>query len=733
MQKQDPMSDPSSLIDAVHLFRQGDRLGAIRICEKIVHLQSDDVEANHLLGLLYNEQGDIEKALPHLKKVCLLTPNNAVAHVSLGSIQHQRDQLEEAAKHFRTAIRLDGHSSDAHYGLGQVLEAQGLQEEAIRQYEQTLLMSPNHAYAHHSLSLHLIHRSQFAQALPHAQQAMLLEPEKAAFLMVYASTLLSLGDSQRAQAIYQQVLSLEPNFVPAHNAIGGILQEDGNYKEALTYYARSGEIDPSQSEAFAQTGFCLLKLNQYSAALKAFFQSLENDPLQPKIHAQLSNLYCEPERYRRARRDLEDTIQRHPKLYAAYFNLGNLLQSGVPPEKEKAMDMFKKCLQLYDSFPSAHNNLANLQMAMNQKQEALLSYRKAVHYKPDFAEAYFQIAMHSTYSSRTEEVKQMERLYRSPALPEEKKLYLAFGLGKIYQQLGLIEESFQYYQVANRLKRKQFSYSVEDDRLYFQQIKEVFQKSFFSSFNALPPQGNSPIFIVGMMRSGTTLTEQIISSHPDVFGAGECTTLKTTIKAFGLERRYPPFPETILHCSTEERIVLAQKYQAVQQSYAPESPYISNKLPHNFLFIGLIHTLFPHAKIIHCNRKAIDNCWSNYRMNFTNPHPYAYDLRELGMYHRLYQDLMQHWRHTIPDAFYDLSYERLVHDPKGEIRKLLAYCELSWDDRCLRFYDQKRFVETPSLFQVRTPIYRSSIDAWLPYKKNLKPLIETLGSELPSP
>ncbi|MEJ2452406.1 MAG: sulfotransferase [Gammaproteobacteria bacterium] len=302
---------------------------------------------------------------------------------------------------------------------------------------------------------------------------------------------------------------------------------------------------------------------------------------------------------------------------------------------------------------------------------------------------------------------------------------LAFALGKVYADLKLDAQSFEYYRQGNALKRATLDYSIGQDRELFAAIKQTVTSEFLQRHAGTGCDDATPIFIIGMPRSGTTLTEQILASHSQVHGAGELNELKFLIER-ACESHTQEFPQGLLGLNKTELSAIASTYLERLHAYAPGAPRITDKMPHNFLYLGLIHLLFPKAKIIHCLRNPMDNALSIYRALFARSHAYAYDLEELGQYYHLYQDLMAHWRELMPGGFYELRYEDLVSDQETQTRRLLDYCELPWEDACLEFYQTSRVVRTASLAQVRQPMHRNSVEAWRRFERQLQPFVQAL-------
>jgi hypothetical protein len=324
----------------------------------------------------------------------------------------------------------------------------------------------------------------------------------------------------------------------------------------------------------------------------------------------------------------------------------------------------------------------------------------------------------------------MELIASDPTrLLAQDRIYLHFALAKAYQDVGEFERCFGHLLEGNTLKRQETAYDEADVRGRLARIAKVFTSALLKEKQGLGDLSSVPIFIVGMPRSGTSLIEQILASHPKVFGAGELMNL-----AKGVARlcRPTPYPDVIFAMGQMELQELGANYVAEIRQLAPNAERITDKMPANFRLAGLIHLALPNARVIHVRRDPVDTCYSCFSKLFEGNQPYCYDLGELGRYYRAYEALMKHWRNVLPTGFLlEVTYEEVIADPGSEARRIIAHCGLEWDDRCLAFYDIPRPVRTASALQVRQPIYRSSIGRWRFYEHLLGPLIDALSADEP--
>jgi hypothetical protein len=310
--------------------------------------------------------------------------------------------------------------------------------------------------------------------------------------------------------------------------------------------------------------------------------------------------------------------------------------------------------------------------------------------------------------------------------------YLHFALGKCYDDINEHSTAFKHYQQGCQLKRGRINYNADDQTRFFDNLINIFDKSMFKSLRQFANTSDFPIFVLGMPRSGTTLTEQIIASHPNVFGAGE---LHHFIEYSNISVNTPSgsvfYPDNLKLLSDEQLSKIGTQYVERLRKYSADAEHVTDKMPGNFANLGLIHALLPNAKIIHIERNAFDNCLSCYTRLFQHGQNFTYDLTELGRYYADYRRLMQHWRKVLPkDAFLDVSYEELVADTETQARRIIDYCGLEWDANCLEFHKMERQVRTASVTQVRQPIYKTSLERWRFFEKELAPLAIALGDKM---
>ncbi len=384
---------------------------------------------------------------------------------------------------------------------------------------------------------------------------------------------------------------------------------------------------------------------------------------------------------------------------------------------------YQRLLQFYPNNAIGLNGLAMYYTIVGEADEAIKYYKRAVKASPEDAQLLYNLGMMYQYGLTSHYVAQLHKLHQSNAITEQLRVFACFALARVYGNHGDHKREFRYYDEANRLQFALLSYKEESELAMFDAMEKVFDVACIARLADAGSSDRTPIFVLGMPRSGTSLVEQILASHSLLYGVGEAETLQyIAVKAIpqllGL-----PFPQAVVNMGKEQCRGLAEiALQHLRRLCATGSPHIVDKTPYNVFLIGLLHLLFPEAPVIHCVRNPMDTCWSMFRQHFVGHNPYCYDQVALGRYYRRYRRLMDHWQQVLPGRVYDLRYEELVEQPETTMRALLAHCRLPWEDNCLSFYRTKRAVITASMQQVRLPIYKTSIGSWLPVAEELAPL-----------
>jgi tetratricopeptide (TPR) repeat protein len=440
----------------------------------------------------------------------------------------------------------------------------------------------------------------------------------------------------------------------------------------------------------------------------------------------LGNALWGERRLDEAAAQLERAIALKPDYVEAHFSLAQVLRErGM---SNAAIAHYQKAIALAPDAVELHSNLGRLLAELGRIAEARVAYEKAVALLPRSGAVYLNLVQCDKVWPDDPFLAEMEKLERDQgALGEQDRIDLDFALGKAYADIGEHERSFRHLLRANARKRKTLVYDEAAMISDLERIRLVFDEKLIRTGRRRGNPSFLPVFIVGMPRSGTSLIEQMLASHPKVFGAGELTTFYNGV----CELAEPggaslPFPELLLGLPKHRLRALGDRYLAAVKALAPAAARITDKMPGNFRYAGLIHLALPNARIIHARRDPIDTCLSCFSIQFTaGGSEYSYDLGELGRCYRAYEELMAHWRNVLPSGvMIDVQYEDVVQKPEREVRRMVAHCGLDWDERCLDFQATERPVRTASAAQVRQPLYRSSIGRWRPDEEVLRPLLD---------
>ena len=536
-----------------------------------------------------------------------------------------------------------------------------------------------------------------AHAITLIGQAITLNPRAAHFHSHLGDLLNEQGRLDEAAACYRQAISLNSDLEETHFNLGNLLRNEARLDEAAACYRRALSVKSDYPEAHLNLGITLGKQGQLDAAIACFRRAIELEP----------------------------------KAADPYNNLGIVLHH--KGQLGAAITCFRRAIELDPNSASAHNNLGNALQELGALDAAYVAFEKAVAIAPRRGAFHRMLVTTGRVVPDSPQLRRLEALAMDMhSLPETERMEVHFALGMAYANFGQAEKSSPHLVEGNRLKRSRVRYDEAQSLAMFARIKEVFTAEMLNNRQERGPNSRVPIFVVGMPRSGTSLVEQILASDPSVHGAGELMALPRQVRRLlEHEPSAGAFPESAIALDHQRIILLGAEYLTGVQALAPSATHIVDKLPDNFRRIGLIHLALPGARIIHVHRDPIDTCLSCFAQLFTGDLPYTYNLAELGRYYRAYCDLMEHWRRVLPaSAVLDVRYEDVVADLEGQARRLLAYCEIPWNDACLAFHRNRRVVRTASVTQVRRPLYASSVSRWHAFSDLAQPLLEALRGEL---
>ena len=575
----------------------------------------------------------------------------------------------------------------------------------------------------------LVRAGRVEEALGELEAAVDANPAAFDVRMVHGELLLQLGQARPALAAFEAAGKIDANRAEAHYCIAGAQDELGRAQRAIAAYRRAIEINPDFLEAWFDLGGALADAGDLSEAIDCYRQATRLGPKMAEAHHGLGAALLKAGEGGPAIDHLERALALRPDFPEALFELGNALRG--ERRIEPAAARFGDAIALRPSYAEAYLNRAGCLQMLGEFDEARRLLESAIARKPDLCEAHHELvrARRITEADRPI-IARIETLLADKELGEKDRCNLHFALGKAYDDLGERERAFENFASANRLKRATLDYDPAKLEDQFGEICRTFDAAFFAARRGYGDPCERPVFLVGMPRSGTTLVEQILASHGQIFGAGELPIIGRLAarlhRELGVEQPYPACADTLDEAAS---LALAQPYLEHLRALDGEAARVTDKMPSNFIHLGLIALLFPNSRIIHCRRIPADTCLSCYFQNFSLPLRFAYDLRDLGHYHRQYERLMAHWKAVLPLPIHDIEYEALIADPQKASREIIAFCGLEWDEACLRPHEHKRTVDTASVWQVRQPIYNSSVEKWRAYEKHLGPLLDALAGK----
>ena len=538
----------------------------------------------------------------------------------------------------------------------------------------------------------------------------------------YVIQLYSSGQMDKALLSIKELIQDFPNIPLLHNISGACNSALGEIDSAIISFNKAIELKPDYDEAYFNLGVAFHQTGQLGEAINSYERAISIKHAYPTAHNNLGLIALSQGQLDNALKSFEWAVAYSPEYAEAHNSLGAALQE--LKQFEKAKVSFKKAVALNPQYAQGLHNLAILSEIINLPDEASEYYEKALAVEPNYAEAYRNQSRTKKYKKNDPQIAQMQSIYSNDNLSISDKVHINFALAKVNEDLGNQKDFFKHLDEGSRLRKKQLNYNINETEEFHSSLIRLFSEDQPKIKQlSLDPLDIRPIFIVGMPRSGTSLVEQIISSHHSVHGAGELNNFKNVVTP-ALKNYIGNLTNTI---NEDDLLSIRKNYIKSLMDLNVSEKIITDKMPVNFRMIGLILTAIPEAKIIHLTRNPKATCWSNYKHYFANENGFTFDQEDLARFFILYQELMGFWHKSFPNKIHDISYERLTTHQEDETQKLLKYCELDWDNNCLNFHKNTRAVHTASASQVRQKMYQGSSDAWKKYEKFLQPLIMGLN------
>ena len=608
----------------------------------------------------------------------------------LGTIQMRKNELEEAEMLFKAVVKRAPDYPTVQENLGTVLLNLGKSEEALIPLQAAIELKPDSSGAFFKLggALKNLGRDEAGDAaLKHAGS---LSPDQAS--LEKATMLFVEGKFREAEVLAKELVNSNPRDVNAGLLLARIAIHAGAHDDAVKLLRKIVTLAPRFIIAWHDLGATLNEQGKEEEAIVVLGDALTHDSKNATTHY----------------------------LYAAA-----LAKAG---RTEDAADSYRSAIEIDPELAGAHVGLGHVLKTLGDQEGGIASYRAGIVLRPNLGEIYFSLSNLKTFRFSDEEVDDMAQRIAQPELDSESKTHFAFSLGKAFEDNKDYDRAFEYYNQGNLEHRNSVIYDPVQTEVAHQKMKETYSEEFFKRIKEAAPgsQDPAPIFIVGLPRSGSTLLEQILASHSLVDGTSELPDLGIVSQMIADKHKGRSFPGGVLEMSDTELTSLGQEYLSRVERHRRGAPYFTDKMPNNFAHVGLLQAILPNAKIIDARRHPLDSCVGCFKQHFARGQTFTYDLFELGEFYIEYDSLMKHWDEVLPNKVLRVQYEDVVQDLDTQVRRILDYCGLPFEEGCVNFHETKRSVRTASSEQVRQPIYNQSVNTWMRFESHIDDLKETL-------
>jgi tetratricopeptide (TPR) repeat protein len=676
-----------------------------------------------------HKAGKLREAEQKYREILERSPEHPDVLNMLGVVAGQRSQPDLAVDWFQRAIRADNENPVFHYNLAMARQTMDDLDAAAADYGRALAINPDYADALKGLGSVLMRQNKLAEAEECCRKVIGLTPDDPRAHNNLSAVLRGRGANDEATACAREALRRKPDYAEAHNNLGTILLVDKAYAAAADAFREAIHYAPKFPDARVNLATALLGLGRHTEATASLREAIAMVPSHAIAHNNLANAYRELDYREEARQEFEAALALNPGLTSARFGLaGMLLDMG---DFDGALAQFDEMLRRQPESRLALSGKAAA-FALKGDNDACYAVLRPLidggESTPEVAAIFGRIA--GQLGRRDDAIALIESLltrHDGAEMVDRQRSLLEFALGDLYDGKNDFDEAFTHFAAANALRPSGFdpvAFAAKTNR-----IIDLYGKGQVDRMSRATNRSDLPVFIVGMPRSGTSLVEQILASHPMVFGAGEPDKIVRYVRSFGGSGvESPEYVADFADIDAARLDSMAHEHLAYLGDLGGDAVRVTDKLPYNFQHLGFIAQLFPNSRIVHCVRDPLDTCLSCYFQDFSRTNFHTYDLRHLGAYYRQYARLMRHWHGVLDLPILDLSYEDLVADLEGASRKLVDFIGLDWDPRCLRFYEAERTVSTASSGQVRQPIYTRSVGRWRRYERHLGPLREALAS-----
>jgi len=644
--------------------------------------------------------GQIDKAVDLCRSAVVRNPEDVNMVALLGAILLKNKSIPEAEKYLRRAIKLAPTFAKPHEDLGQLLLNKGEAGEAARILKAATRLDP--------------------------------DLDNAFFNLGKALAMLSMG--KQADEAFERSFELNP--VRKKLALAAEHQNAGRLAEAEQLFKEVLRSSPANVDALRFLGTIALHKQQIYEAERLFRRAIANAPDFVMAQLDLGRALKEQNRLEEAIEQFKKVIKLEPGNVPAHHLMASALS--LTARTYESIEVYQRVLELQPKHAGAMLGLGHVLKTVGRQEDAIEAYRNCIRHLPQNGETWWSIANLKTYRLTDEDIQQMESMVSNsdddgPEITEESTVNILFSLAKAFEDRGNYQKAWDYYEEGNSRRRVLEIYDPVRTETMNDEMVKVFNREFLSANTGLGNPSAEPIFVVGLPRSGSTLIEQILASHSQVEGtselpyAGLVATSLNRNRADGVN-----YPHAVHELGEDHFKRLGSEYLEFAQIHRTEGkPFFIDKMPNNFPTVGFLHLILPNAKIIDARRYPLDSCLSCYRQLFARGQSFTYDLTDIGEYFLQYERMMDHWHEVLPDRCLTVQYEEVVTDFENQVRRLLEYCELPYEEACINFHETERPVRTASSEQVRQPVYSKSVNFWRNHEANLGELIEVLKPALP--
>jgi tetratricopeptide (TPR) repeat protein len=617
-------------------------------------------------------------------------PRDANLLCLLGASMLKQDRAKEAEHTLSRAVRMYPGFARAHETLADALVMQGKLNEGLDALDRAAELEPGNASVRFKRGKVLDGLGRDDEASKQFEESFKLTPQREE--LVRGLRLQRMGNVKEAERIYREVLLRDPQNVDALRLLAGVAMRAKQWGDAEVLLEKALEKAPDFVQGWLDLGQARQEQDRTEDALEAFSHAMRLDPDKPNGYAAAATTNAMAGHHDEALRLFDEALKRKPDHAAALTGRGHTLKT------------------------------------IGRQDEAVEAYRACIAAHAWHGESWWSLANLKTFRFSDDDIADMEAQIADEHLNEEHRANFLFALGKACEDRGEFARAFEFYSQGNENRRARENYDPVHTADSHDELMRIFTREFVDSHAGSGDSSDAPIFIVGLPRSGSTLIEQILGSHPDVEGTHELPDLGRVARSTASRRQdRKKYPAVIPSLTTEDLERLGADYiERTRRHRLGGAPRFTDKMPNNFAHIGLLSLILPNAKIINARRHPLDSCFGSYKQLFARGQPFTYDLFEIGEFYFEYDRLMQHWHEVLPGRVLDVQYEHVVDDLDSQVRRMLEFCGLPWDDACLRYYESARAVKTASSEQVRKPIYATSKHRWRNYERELEPLIEIL-------